>query len=448
MHIVVTGGSGYLGTLLLRRLAADRTIKRITTIDIKPPVVCGPKINAVIADVRDPHIGRHFENIAGLFHLAFLVTQMAARDDMHAVNVEGSKNVFGAAAAKGVPCVVYSSSVAAYGVVPGHPPVISEDTPRQYQEEFGYSATKYLVEEFLDAFEPAHPDMAICRLRPAILAGPKMDGPLARALTARVVVDVGTPPLPWVWDEDVADAALLAFRQKARGAFNLTADDPISAEQFAKEAGFRYVRASRAVIKALNSIPTRITKLPKADPAWVSASIPKLNFSSEKAKQVLGWKPRCPTVSDVARRMGETARGMMDPRLMVFFRLAALGAKQAPRTPELEHLSAHIHLDLTGPGGGDVAISIKDSTVSIVSGHVPRPPTTVLMMPATLMLELLTGKTSLATAQLTGKIRLEGEPIASMALSGLVEMFRRQAEDPSAKAWPARALLQWMKRGQ
>lgn len=447
MHIAVTGGSGQLGTVLLRRLAANRSIKRITTIDIKAPLVCGPKINAVNADVRDPGIGRHFEGVEGLFHLAFLVTQMASRDEMHSVNVEGSKNVFQAAAAQRIPSIVYASSTAAYGVVPGLPPMISEDTPRVYQEEFGYSATKYLVEEFLDSFEAQVPDIAISRLRPGILAGARMDHTLGKALAARMVVDVGNPPLSWVWDEDVAEAAILAFRQKARGAFNLVASDPLSSEQFAKEAGFRYVKASRSVIRALNSIPSQITKMPKADPVWINMNIPMLSYSSDKATRVLGWKPRFPSTQDVAKRLGQTVPGMMDPRLMVFFRLAALGAKQAPASPELAHLNARIHLDITGPGGGDVAILINNSKVSIVSGDPPRPPTTVLMLPAPLLMELLSGQTSLATAQLTGKIRIEGEPIASMALSGIIEMFRKQAEDPSAKAWPARALAQWMKQG-
>ena len=46
-------------------------------------------------------------------HLAFVVVKATARS--HAVNVEGSGNVFAAAVAAGVPTLVYTSSLAAYG---------------------------------------------------------------------------------------------------------------------------------------------------------------------------------------------------------------------------------------------------------------------------------------------------------------------------------------------
>ena len=101
------------------------------------------------------------------------------------VRVGGSKNAFNAAAAAGVKTVVYSSSVAAYGVLPGHPRPITEQTPRRLQDSFPYAAAKYRVEEFLDGFEKEHPDVAVARLRPSILIGPGMNHPLGAALRDR-----------------------------------------------------------------------------------------------------------------------------------------------------------------------------------------------------------------------------------------------------------------------
>ncbi len=225
MKVAVTGGSGLLGTAVLRRLAADRAVKSIVSLDRRPPIVAIKKVIAVEADVRDPGFARHLEGCSAVVHLAFILTEWAPRDVMQAVNVEGSKNVFAAAARAGVGTVVYASSVAAYGVVPGHPSPIVEDTPRSHQRSFAYAANKFEVEAFLDGFEREHPDMAIARLRPGIVLGARVDHLLGKAFGQGLLVDNGSPPLPYVWDEDVAAAAHLALKQRARGAFNLVAGE-------------------------------------------------------------------------------------------------------------------------------------------------------------------------------------------------------------------------------
>src|SRR5262245_13311390 len=182
MKVVVTGGSGQLGSRVLRRLAADRKIKAITSIDLRPPAIASPKIRAVTADVRDPDIARHLKDHDALVHLAFVVTEVRPRDELRGINVGGSANVFKAAAAEGLTQIVYSSSIAAYGVVPGHPEPITEDTPRVHQESFAYSSAKFEVEALLDRFVLEHPSIAVARLRPAILVGHDMEHALGYGL--------------------------------------------------------------------------------------------------------------------------------------------------------------------------------------------------------------------------------------------------------------------------
>ena len=102
MQVAVTGGSGQLGTLVLRRLIRDRAVKRIVSLDVRPPMVASPKLHAVIADVRDTDLARRFEGCEALAHLAFLVAASPPRDVFWSVNVEGSKNVFRAAVSAGI----------------------------------------------------------------------------------------------------------------------------------------------------------------------------------------------------------------------------------------------------------------------------------------------------------------------------------------------------------
>src|SRR3954464_1895780 len=115
MRVAVTGGAGQLGTLVLRRLCADRTVSEVRSLDLRPPLAASPKLKTILADVRDPGIAGHVQGSAVLVHLAFLVAKRGTREIQDGVNVEGSKNVVRAALHAGVRRIVYASSIAAYG---------------------------------------------------------------------------------------------------------------------------------------------------------------------------------------------------------------------------------------------------------------------------------------------------------------------------------------------
>src|ERR1700681_3252579 len=102
VRIVVTGGSGQLGTLLLRRFFGDRLVESVVSIDLRPPLLRSRKLQWIRADVRDPGIGQHFERGDAIVHLAYLVSGYYARELSEEVNVQGSSNVFTQAMAAGV----------------------------------------------------------------------------------------------------------------------------------------------------------------------------------------------------------------------------------------------------------------------------------------------------------------------------------------------------------
>ena len=109
MKIAVTGGSGQLGTLVLRRLAADPHITELISLDLQPPRVASAKLKAERVDVRDLNIGQHFEGCDAVIHLAFVVTTAMERRLFDAINVGGSRNVFEAAATAGVPRIIFTA---------------------------------------------------------------------------------------------------------------------------------------------------------------------------------------------------------------------------------------------------------------------------------------------------------------------------------------------------
>jgi UDP-glucose 4-epimerase len=449
MRVAVTGGAGQLGTLVLRKLCADRTVAEVRSLDLRPPLAASPKLKAILADVRDPELTRHLQGCDVLVHLAFLVAKRGKRETQDLVNVEGSKNVVHAALQAGVRRIVYSSSIAAYGVVPGHPEPLLETSPRIRQPSFWYACAKYDVEAFLDELEAAHPEVAVVRFRPAILLGRRMEHALGAAFRRGVLPDSGLTPMPVVWDEDVADAFVLAVKSdSARGAFNLAAEEPLPSRQLARAAGLRTMAVPifvRRTLAAADALATRLGLIQPMDPGWLAAGEARMVASSERALRDLGWKPRCAKAVEVVRRQVETVPRKLDWRLFIFFRAVDRASRREPPRPDLAGYETTIHLELSGPEGGDVTLRAHGGRLSVRKG-AERPADGAVFLSARLLLDLLTGKADFASAQITGRIRTEGQGLASLVVGGMIGGFRAAARTPGLAGRTARALQRWMKR--
>lgn len=431
MKVVVTGGSGDLGSIVLRRLAAERKVKEVVSLDLRPPLLEAGKVRSVLADVCDPALGEHLAGADAVVHLAFIVTHRAAPEVLRRVNVEGSLNVFRAAAARGVKHLVYASSVAAYGVAPGHPRPIVEETPRVHAAALPYSAAKFEVEALLDRFEPEHPDLVVTRLRPTVLVGRHMTHPLMAGLRRRVLFDLGGAPMPMVLDEDVADAVVLAIKKKMGGAFNLATDEALSGPELAALAGLRrvplparpVVRAARGWVALKGALGARTM-----DPAWLDVLDVELHPSSEKARAQLGWRPRCRTAADVARRLAAELPCCLDPRLAATFGALAVLGRLAPRMPNARGLDCRVRLSLVGRNGGDLGLELKDERLRVLAAP-PRPASSLVTLTADDLLGLLAGRLDYTSALLMGRITLEGDPTGGQVIQGLAAIAARVQRD-------------------
>jgi len=443
MRVAVTGGSGQLGTLVLRRLADERSVSEIVALDLRPPLIVSGKVREVRADVRDPGVVEQLRGCDALIHLAFLVAKRGERALQDSVNVGGSENVFRAALQAGVRRILYASSVAAYGVVPGLPVPVVEDTPRIRQPAFWYACAKFDVEAILDGLERQHADLSVARIRPAILIGRRMEHQLGAAMRRRLLPDGGSMPV--VWDEDVADAFLLALKTGARGAFIAAAEEPLPARELAQAAGMRVLRVPRGLLRGLEKLVAGLHLLPPNDPGWLAAADFPLVYSSEKARRELGWKPRCPTAREVMRGYAENVPRRMDRRIAIWSRAVDRASRSEPPRQELAGSTSVAHLDLTGPGGGDLTLRVIDGRVRLSRG-APRPAQSAVTMRAALFLDLLAGRTDFAAAQIAGRVRIDGQPFAGLLVAGMIATFRAAGSRPGLRGAAARGLLRWVAR--
>jgi nucleoside-diphosphate-sugar epimerase len=124
----ISGGAGFLGLHLARRLLADG--HQVRTLDVAPldDAELERSVEELRGDIRDGD--RVQELVAGadvVVHAAAALPIQASRDSIRSVNVAGTENVLQTARNAAVRRVVFISSTAVYGVPEKHP--IEEDDP-------------------------------------------------------------------------------------------------------------------------------------------------------------------------------------------------------------------------------------------------------------------------------------------------------------------------------
>lgn len=149
---LVTGATGFIGSVLTRRLVADGADVRIlrresSSLDLLGSVA--EHVDHAVGDVtRAQSLVRAMEGIERVYHVAGKVS-FARRDRamLRRVNAEGTANVVNAALEAGVERLVHTSSIAALGRPVGEDALIDETTEWvSAPERSVYAQTKHRAE--------------------------------------------------------------------------------------------------------------------------------------------------------------------------------------------------------------------------------------------------------------------------------------------------------------
>lgn len=285
MKVLVTGGSGFIGSHVVDVLIAHGHEPRI--FDIVPSPYAAPdEVETIVGDLLD------LESLRGAARGCDVVIHLAAvsdvnevvRDPSHAelVNARGTEVMLEAALLEKVKRVLYASTVWVYGGAAGEEP-LDEDTSLVPPAHF-YTATKVAGELFCHSFDELY-GLEQTILRFGIPYGPRARAStvvaqfVSRALAGEplTVTGDGAQTRQFVYVEDLAEGIVAALAPVAGGrTYNLVGSEQVSVRQIAE-----------TVQQLVGDVPIVYVDDRPAD-------LRSSAISGERAERELGWRLETP----------------------------------------------------------------------------------------------------------------------------------------------------------
>ncbi|HEV2855457.1 MAG TPA: NAD-dependent epimerase/dehydratase family protein [Thermoanaerobaculia bacterium] len=308
MRLFLTGGTGYIGRALARRLVESghevRALVRATS-NAEPLKQLG--IATFVGDIADRVSLR--EGMSGadwVLHAAADLDLTGPPERMRAANLQGSENVASLAYKLGVGRFLSVSSMAYWGGSPADGSTVGEEAPVQQPFPTLYSATKHSGE--LAIQEWAKKGLKVNTVFPSLVYGPpgKKEGAnsiLRGFLKGRFPVLVGADRrTAWIYLDDLVEGMLKVMEKALPGRGYLMTGDITTlrglADRVCALGGVQAPRLNLPVgaARLALALSTPYYKLRGFRPPFSSDQLNSLErhwaFDDSRARTELDWHPR------------------------------------------------------------------------------------------------------------------------------------------------------------
>jgi dihydroflavonol-4-reductase len=305
---LVTGASGFVGSAVARLLvAAGAQVRVLMRPGSDRRNIAGLDVESREGSLEDAgSLVAALDGSTELYHVA-ADYRLWVRDPaaMFRANVDGTRTLMEAALAAGVGRIVYTSSVATLGIVPGG--IADETTPSGYADMVGpYKQSKFLAEIEVKRLV-AQRGLPAVIVNPSTPVGPRDIKPTP---TGRMIVEAATGKMPAFVDtglnlvhvDDVAAAHLLAAEKGRVGERYILGGENLSLARILAEVAALSGRKPPTIqvpiaplfpIALAAELVARLTgKEPFVTRDGLRMAKKTMFFSSDKAKRELGYAPR------------------------------------------------------------------------------------------------------------------------------------------------------------
>jgi UDP-glucose 4-epimerase len=308
LKLLVTGGAGYIGSVVSRQLlAAGHEVVVLDNLERGHRAAVAHEARLVVVDLRDADavhkaLAEGFEGVLHFAALALVGESVDHPERYYRNNVVGSLNLLEAMRDAGVPRLVFSSTCAVYGQ-PDEVPISEQAPPRPTSS---YGASKLAVDGMIGDFSRAHGLGAVSlryfnvagasagvgedhdpetHLIPNILRTVQGRNPHVEVFGTDYPTPDGTAVRDYIHIEDLSDAHLLALEAASPGEhaiYNLGNGNGFS------------VREVIAAAEEVTGAPIEVREAPRrpGDP-------PMLVAAGARIRSELGWEPRRPTLQEM-----------------------------------------------------------------------------------------------------------------------------------------------------
>ena len=296
-YILITGGSGFFGGILKRRLL-DEGFPCIN-LDLVPDADHHPNLISIQGDLRDKALlAATFRDheISAVMHCAALLAHGSIDEkDLWTSNVDGTRNLAEACRAAGVRKLVFTSTNCLWASNVGH--AVREGDPPAPVEVYGRS--KLAGEQLLAEYAG---DLQSVILRcPTIIDSGRLG--LLAILFEFIqegkkiwVVGDGGNRYQFVYAQDLATACILAMRYNGAGIFHVGSDNVRTLrEVYQSVIGAAH---SRSRVASLPKAPTiaamklaHALKISPLGPYHYRMIAEDFAFDTTKIREAMGWRP-------------------------------------------------------------------------------------------------------------------------------------------------------------
>ena len=308
--LLVTGGTGFVGGAVARRLRSENcTVRALVRRASDTAALTAAGCEMHYGDITDAaSVSEAMAGVDAVVHCAAFASDWGPRETFVQVNLEGSRHVFDAALQSGVQRVVHISTTDVFGINPDGR--VIDDSFALQGTGFPYSDTKAEADRLARAYahERGHP---VAVLRPTWIYGPGDRTFLPEVVDAMrkhamVFFGSGDNTIPLCYIDNLVDAIELALsRDEAIGQGYIVCDGAVVTwreltDLLARELDLPKVRltiplplAEAAAIGAETwARITHSTKRPALTRYALEFGGKELRYSNGKISRELGYSPR------------------------------------------------------------------------------------------------------------------------------------------------------------